>query len=35
MKQPYRHLRRGDLVGVVAPAGPLAPERVALVEPLF
>lgn len=35
MKQPYRHLRPGDLVGVIAPAGPLAPERVALVEPLF
>jgi muramoyltetrapeptide carboxypeptidase len=35
MKQPCRHLHPGDLVGVVAPAGPLAPERVALVEPLF
>ena len=35
MKLPYRHLRPGDLVGVIAPAGPSAPERVALVEPLF
>ena len=35
MKQPYRHLRLGDLVGVIAPAGPCAPERVALVAPLF
>ena len=35
MKQPYRHLRPGDLVGVIAPAGPCAPERVALVVPLF
>jgi len=29
------HLRAGDLVGVIAPAGPATPERVALVEPLF
>jgi muramoyltetrapeptide carboxypeptidase len=35
MKRPYRRLRPGDLVGVIAPAGPSAPERVALVEPLF
>jgi muramoyltetrapeptide carboxypeptidase len=35
MKRPYRHLCPGDLVGVIAPAGPLAPERVALVGPLF
>jgi len=35
VKQAYRHLRRGDLVGVIAPAGPCAPERVALVPPLF
>ncbi len=30
-----RPLRRGDLVGVIAPAGPATTERVALVEPLF
>ena len=30
-----RHLRAGDLVAVIAPAGPATPERVALVEPLF
>jgi muramoyltetrapeptide carboxypeptidase len=35
VKPPYRHLRRGDLVAVIAPAGPAAPERVALVPPLF
>ena len=35
MSTPYRHLRLGDLVGVIAPAGPLPAERVALVEPLF
>ena len=35
MKRPYRHLRRGDRIGVIAPAGPCTPERVALVEPLF
>ncbi len=35
MTLPYRHLRHGDLVAVIAPAGPLPPERVALVEPLF
>jgi len=35
MKPPYRHLRPGDLVGVIAPAGPCSPERVAMVEPLF
>jgi muramoyltetrapeptide carboxypeptidase len=28
-------LRAGDLVGVIAPAGPAAPERVAQVEPLL
>jgi len=31
----YRHLRPGDLVAVIAPAGPTPPEQVALVEPLF
>ncbi len=35
MKTPYRHLRRGDVVAVIAPAGSCAPERVALVPPLF
>ena len=30
-----RCLRPGDRVGVIAPAGPATPERVALVEPLF
>jgi len=35
VKQPYRYLERGDLVGVIAPAGPCAPERVAQVPPLF
>jgi muramoyltetrapeptide carboxypeptidase len=30
-----RHLRRGDLVAVIAPAGPTPPAQVALVEPLF
>jgi muramoyltetrapeptide carboxypeptidase len=35
MKRPYRHLRRGDRIGVIAPAGPCEAERVALVEPLF
>jgi len=35
MTHPYRHLRSGDRVGVIAPAGPCAPECVALVEPLF
>jgi muramoyltetrapeptide carboxypeptidase len=35
MKPPYRHLRRGDLVAVIAPAGPSTLERVALVPPLF
>jgi muramoyltetrapeptide carboxypeptidase len=30
-----QHLRAGDLVGVIAPAGPAPAERVALVEPLF
>jgi muramoyltetrapeptide carboxypeptidase len=35
MRRPYRHLRRGDRIGVIAPAGPCTPERVALVEPLF
>ena len=31
----YRPLRRGDTVAVIAPAGPSAPDRVALVPPLF
>jgi muramoyltetrapeptide carboxypeptidase len=35
MNAPYRPLRRGDLVAVIAPAGPSAPDRVALVPPLF
>ena len=35
MKTPYRHLRRGDLVAVIAPAGPSTRERAALVPPLF
>jgi muramoyltetrapeptide carboxypeptidase len=35
MTRPLRHLRRGDLVAVIAPAGPCPPERVALVPPLF
>ena len=35
MKAPYRHLRRGDEVAVIAPAGPTPSEQVALVEPLF
>ena len=35
MKAPYRHLRRGDLVAVIAPAGPSTLERAALVPPLF
>ena len=35
MKAPYRHLRHGDLVAVIAPAGPSTPERAALVPPLF
>jgi muramoyltetrapeptide carboxypeptidase len=30
-----RHLRPGDRVAVIAPAGPPAPERMALVEPLL
>ncbi|HET9977755.1 MAG TPA: LD-carboxypeptidase [Burkholderiaceae bacterium] len=30
-----RCLQPGDRVGVIAPAGPAAPERIALVEPLF
>jgi muramoyltetrapeptide carboxypeptidase len=30
-----RRLRAGDLVGVIAPAGPATAERAALVEPLF
>jgi muramoyltetrapeptide carboxypeptidase len=30
-----RCLRPGDRVGVIAPAGPATPERLALVEPLF
>ena len=33
MKLPYRHLRPGDLIGVVAPAGPTPPDVVARVEP--
>ena len=35
MNSPYRHLRPGDLVGVIAPAGPTPPDVVAQVEPLF
>lgn len=35
MKTPYRHLRAGDLVGVIAPAGPSTPARLALVPALF
>ena len=35
MTTPYRHLRSGDLIGVIAPAGPTPPEVVAQVEPLF
>lgn len=35
MKTPYRHLRRGDTVAVIAPAGPCAAERVAQVPALF
>jgi len=35
VKAPYRHLRPGDLVGVIAPAGPSTPDRAALVPPLF
>jgi muramoyltetrapeptide carboxypeptidase len=31
---PCRHLCSGDLVAVIAPAGPTPPEQVALVEPL-
>jgi muramoyltetrapeptide carboxypeptidase len=31
----YAFLRPGDAVAVIAPAGPSAPERVALVEPLL
>lgn len=31
----WRRLREGDTVGIVAPAGPAAPEAVAAVEPLF
>lgn len=35
MTLPYRRLRAGDLVGVIAPAGPTPPDDVARVEPLF
>lgn len=35
MTRPWRRLREGDLVGIVAPAGPAAPESVAAVEALF
>lgn len=35
MKTPYRHLRAGDLVGVIAPAGPSTPARLGLVPALF
>jgi muramoyltetrapeptide carboxypeptidase len=31
----WRRLREGDTVGIVAPAGPAAPEAVVAVEPLF
>ena len=32
---PFNTLRAGDLVGIVAPAGPALPERLPLVEALF
>ena len=35
MRQPFKALRRGDLVGIIAPAGPAEPQHLALVEPLF
>jgi muramoyltetrapeptide carboxypeptidase len=35
MARLMQHLRPGDLVGVIAPAGPATPERVAQIEPLF
>ena len=35
MAPTYRHLRHGDTVAVIAPAGPSSPDRVALVPPLF
>ncbi len=31
----YRTLREGDLVGIVAAAGPAEPEHLVLIEPLF
>ncbi len=33
--RPWRVLREGALVGVIAPAGPVDAQRLALVEPLF
>ena len=35
MSAACRHLRPGDWVGAVAPAGPAAPERVQQGAPLF
>lgn len=35
MSAPFATLRHGDLVGVIAPAGPAEAEHVALVEPLL
>ena len=35
MSPIYRHLRQGDTVAVIAPAGPSTPDRVARVLPLF
>ena len=35
MHAPYQHLRPGNLVAVIAPAGPSTPERVAQVPALF
>ena len=35
MDRPYRALRPGSLIGVVAPAGPAEPEALAQVEPLL
>ena len=31
----FRSLREGDLIGVIAPAGPALPEQLALIEPLY
>ncbi len=35
MPVSYRTLRDGDVVGIVAAAGPAEPEQLALIEPLF